>query len=49
LLSGASPDVQQVDIEQPTGPATILVGGQMPPALTRYELGMLALRFVGPS
>ena len=42
-------DVQQVSFLTPTSPATILVGGQMPPVLTRYELGVVTLQYTGPS
>jgi hypothetical protein len=49
VLSGASGDVQDVAFDKPSAPAPILVGGQMPPVLTRYELGVAALRYVGPS
>jgi hypothetical protein len=49
VLTGATADVQQASFDQPAASATILTGGQMPPALTRYELGVVALRYVGPS
>ncbi|MGH7297551.1 MAG: baseplate J/gp47 family protein [Polyangiaceae bacterium] len=49
VLSGASADVQDVSFLSPTSPATILVSGQMPPVLTRYELGAVTLQYAGPS
>lgn len=49
VLASASGDVQDVEFDKPSAPAPILVGGQMPLALTRYELGVAALRYVGPS
>jgi hypothetical protein len=49
VIAGASADVQQVSFLTPTSPATILVGGQMPPMLTRFELGVVTLQYVGPS
>jgi hypothetical protein len=49
VLSGASADVQDVAFDQPAAGASILVAGQMPAVLTRYELGVVALRYVGPS
>jgi hypothetical protein len=49
VLAGASADVQEVAFLSPTSPATILVSGQMPPLLTRYELGVVTLQYAGPS
>ncbi|HEY3821838.1 MAG TPA: hypothetical protein VGL81_31950 [Polyangiaceae bacterium] len=49
VIAGASADVQQVSFLTPTLPATILVGGQMPPVLTRYQLGVVTLQYTGPS
>ena len=49
VLAQASADVQQASFDQPAAGASILVGGQMPPRLTRYELGVVSLRYVGPS
>jgi hypothetical protein len=49
VIAGASADVQQVSFLTPTAPATILVGGQMPPVLTRYQLGVVTLQYTGPS
>jgi hypothetical protein len=49
VLSAASDDVQDVAFDQPSAGAGILVGGQMPAHLTRYELGVVTLRYVGPS
>ena len=49
VLSSGSPDVQDSSFQAPSGPAPILVGTAMPPVLTRYELGVVALRYVGPS
>jgi len=49
IVAGASADVQQVSFVTPTSPATILVGGQMPPVLTRYQLGVVTLQYTGPS
>jgi hypothetical protein len=49
VLAGASADVQDVAFDQPSAGADILVGGQMPPLLTRYELGVVSLLYVGPS
>src|SRR5579859_2502886 len=49
VLAGASEDVQDVAFATPTSGATILVGGQMPARLTRYQLEVVTLRYVGPS
>ena len=49
VIAGASADVQEVSFLTPTSPATILVGGQMPPVLTRYQLGVVTLQYASPS
>jgi hypothetical protein len=49
VLAGASADVQDVAFAAPSSGASILVGGQMPALLTRYELGVVTLQYVGPS
>jgi hypothetical protein len=49
VLAGASADVQDVAFSAPSSGVSILVGGQMPALLTRYELGVVTLQYMGPS
>ena len=49
VLASADANVQSVSFGQPATSVGVLVGGQMPGVLTRYELGVVTLSYAGPS
>ena len=49
VLASADASVQSVSFVKPATSVGVLVGGQMPGVLTRYELGVVTLSYVGPS
>jgi hypothetical protein len=49
VLASADPSVRSVSFDKPPASVGVLVGGQIPGLLTRYELGVVTLAYVGPS
>lgn len=49
VLASADANVQSVNFDKPATSVGVLVGGQMPGVLTRYELGVVTLSYAGPS